>query len=52
MLESIRELHMVQENVKILMEEVERLTQGPRHKPGHKENENYEPVTSTTFKIS
>lgn len=33
-----------QENVKIVVVEVERLTQGPQHKPGHKENENYEPV--------
>ena len=31
---------------------MERLTQGPLHKPGHKESENCEPVRSRTFKIS
>lgn len=34
------------------MAEVEGITQGPQHKPGHKENENCEPVKSQYFKIS
>lgn len=52
-MDSIGELQMDKESVKILMEkEVDKLTQGPQHMLGHKENENCEPVMSRTLKIS